>query len=37
VRFDLDRIEHPTLAAAISAIYPEAVPAGKRPSLFDPD
>jgi hypothetical protein len=32
-----DRIEDPTLAAAISAIYPEAVPAGKRPTIFDPD
>ncbi len=33
----LGRIEDPTHAAAISAIYPEAVPAGKRPSIFDPD
>ena len=35
VRFDLDRIEDPGLMAAVSTLYPEAVPVGKQPSIFD--
>jgi hypothetical protein len=35
VRFDLDRIEDPGLIAAVNAVYPEAVPVGRRPSIFD--
>jgi hypothetical protein len=36
VRLDLDRIEDPGLISALQAIYPEAVPIGKAPSIFDP-
>ena len=36
VRLDLDRIEDLGLIAALNAIYPEAVPVGKAPSIFDP-
>jgi hypothetical protein len=36
VRFDLDRIEDPGLISAVSAQYPEAVPIGKAPSIYDP-
>ena len=36
VRFDLDRIEDPGLIAEVSAVYPEAIPVGKAPSIFDP-
>ncbi len=36
VRFDLDRIEDFGMIGAIQAVYPEAVPVGKRPSIFDP-
>ncbi len=36
VRFDLDRIDDPDLIATISAVYPEAIPLGKKPSIFDP-
>ncbi len=35
VGFDLDRIEDPGLIAAVNAVYPEAVPVGKTPSIFD--
>jgi hypothetical protein len=35
VRFDLDRIEDPGLIAAVNAVYPEADPVGKAPSIFD--
>jgi hypothetical protein len=35
VRLDLDRIEDPGVIAAVSAIYPEAVPVAKAPSIFD--
>jgi hypothetical protein len=35
VRFDLERLEDPGLIAAVSAVYPEAVPVGKAPSIFD--
>jgi hypothetical protein len=35
VRFDLDRIEDPELIAAVQAVYPEDVPIGKAPSIFD--
>ncbi len=35
LRFDLDRIEDPSLIAAVNAVYPEAVPVGKTPSIFD--
>jgi hypothetical protein len=35
VRFDLDRIEDPGLIAAVQAVYPEDVPIGKAPSIFD--
>jgi hypothetical protein len=34
-RFDLDRIEDPGLIAAINGVYPEAVPVGAAPSIFD--
>ncbi|MCH8133145.1 MAG: hypothetical protein IIA30_11400 [Myxococcales bacterium] len=34
-RFDLDRIEDPGLIGALSAVYPEAVPVGAVPSIFD--
>ena len=36
VRVDPDHLEDPDLAAEVSAHYPEAVPAGKLPSIFDP-
>ena len=36
VRLDLDRIEDPGLIAAVNAIYPEAVPVDRAPSIFDP-
>jgi hypothetical protein len=35
VRLDLDRIDDMGLIAAVSAIYPEADPVDKRPSIFD--
>jgi hypothetical protein len=35
VRFELDRLEDPGLIAALNAIYPEAVPVGKQPSIYD--
>ncbi len=35
VRFDLDRIEDRGLMAAVNAVYPEAVPVGRTPSIFD--
>jgi hypothetical protein len=35
VRFDLDHLEDPGLIAAVNAVYPEAVPVGKAPSIFD--
>jgi hypothetical protein len=35
VRLDLDRLEDVGLASAVSAVYPEAVPIGKAPSIFD--
>ena len=35
VRIDLERIEDPGLAGAVSAVYPEATPIGKRASIFD--
>jgi hypothetical protein len=35
VRLDLDRIEDPSLIAAVNAVYPEAIPVGKLPSIFD--
>ena len=35
VHVDLDRIEDPGLIAAVNAVYPEAVPVGKQPSIFD--
>jgi hypothetical protein len=34
-RFDLERIEDPGLIGALNATYPEAVPVGKAPSIFD--
>jgi hypothetical protein len=36
VRFDLDRIEDMALVAAVQAVYPEAIPADKAKSIFDP-
>jgi hypothetical protein len=36
VRLDLTRLADPGLAAALGAVYPEAVPTGKAPSIFDP-
>ena len=35
VRLDLERVEEPELAAAIQAVYPEAVPMGKLRSIYD--
>ncbi len=35
VRFDLEKLEDPGLIAAVSAVYPEATPTGKAPSIFD--
>ncbi len=35
VRFDLDHLEDPGLIAAVSAVYPEATPIDKAPSIFD--
>jgi hypothetical protein len=35
VRFDLERIEDPGLIAAVNEVYPEAVPFGASPSIFD--
>ncbi len=35
LRFELDRIEDPGLIAAVNGVYPEAVPVGKTPSIFD--
>ena len=35
LRFDLDQIEDPGLISAVNAVYPEAVPIGKAPSIFD--
>jgi len=35
VHLDLDRIEDPALIAAVNAVYPEAVPVDKAPSIFD--
>jgi hypothetical protein len=33
--FELDRLEDPGFIAAVSALYPEAVPVGRAPSIFD--
>lgn len=35
LRMDLERLEDPGLIAAVQAVYPEAVPVGKQPSIFD--
>jgi len=35
LRLDPERLGDPGLAAEVSAIYPEAVPVGKAPSIFD--
>jgi hypothetical protein len=35
LRLDLDRVEDPGLIAEMQAVYPEAVPVGKAPSIFD--
>ncbi len=35
VRLEIERIEDPGLAAAVGALYPEATPLGKQPSIFD--
>jgi len=35
VRIDLDRLDDPGLSTAVNAAYPEAVPVGKRRSIFD--
>ena len=35
VRIDLDRLDDPGLSTAVNAAYPEAVPVGKRRSMFD--
>lgn len=37
VRLDLDRLADPGLIGAVNAVYPEAAPVGKGPSIFDPD
>lgn len=36
LRFDLDRLEDFGFAAAMQAVYPEAIPVDKAPSIFDP-
>jgi len=36
LRFDLERLEDPGLIGALGAIYPEAVPMDRAPSIFDP-
>jgi hypothetical protein len=36
LRFDLDRVEDPALIAAVNAVYPEAVPVDRAPSIYDP-
>ena len=35
VRLDPDRLEDPGVIAAVNAVYPEAIPVGRRPSIFD--
>jgi hypothetical protein len=35
VRIDLDRLDDPGIATAVGAVYPEAVPVGKAPSIYD--
>ncbi len=35
VRIDLDHLDDPGLSTAVNAAYPEAVPVGKRRSIFD--
>jgi len=35
VRLDADRTEDPEVAAAVNRVYPEAVPVGAAPSIFD--
>ena len=35
IRFDLDHLEDPGLIAAVNEVYPEAVPVGRAPSIFD--
>ena len=35
-RFDLERLDDFGFAAAVQAVYPEAVPIDKAPSIFDP-
>jgi hypothetical protein len=37
LRFDLKRFEDPTLREALKAVYPEPVPLGARPSIYDYD
>ena len=37
IHFDLDRIEDPGLITAVNAVYPEATPIGKAPSIYDPE
>ncbi len=36
VRLEADGLEDPGVMAAVSAAFPEAVPVGKQPSIFDP-
>jgi hypothetical protein len=36
LRLDLGRLEDPPLQRAFAAVYPEAVPAGAGPSIYDP-
>ena len=35
LRFDLERLEDPSFAAAIGAVYPEAVPIGRGRSIYE--
>ena len=37
LRFDLDRLQDPALARELGAQYPEPIPIGAGPSLFDPE
>ena len=35
LRFDLERLADPEFQRALQAVYPEALPVGARPSIFD--
>jgi hypothetical protein len=37
LRFDLERLEDPALREALALVYPEAVPVGAGPTIYDYD